>query len=39
MQNIADIIVRITGDCPLIDSQMIDIGLKNLNSKFDYTAI
>ena len=35
----ADIIVRITGDCPLVDSQMIDIGLKKyLNSNFDYIS-
>ena len=35
----ADIIVRITGDCPLVDSQLIDAGInKYLNSNFDYIS-
>jgi len=35
----ADIIVRITGDCPLIDAKLIDEGLKKfLISNYDYIS-
>ena len=38
-KNKADIIIRVTGDCPLIDSQLIDTGLKKfLKSDFDYIS-
>lgn len=38
-ENQADIIVRITSDCPLIDSQVIDQVIKNLiDNQVDYAA-